>query len=135
MNNSFFKWLKSKLGWGSEDKVYYKVREFDLRRAELFLNTFKTTLENLSFVMLYDNSIWEPLLMNGNLIKNPTNCKAVDGVLVTLVDYPCLYYKFESGEEGKVYCYREWETTESGKIKNFGYKKEVFGIVSNVPFC
>lgn len=120
-------WIKAKFHIGDEGKTLYKVRDFDLKQAEGFLSTHERNLETLAFVMLNDWDVWESLVEKGQVIKSPRLCNKVDGVSVTFIDYPCLYYKFKGGEEGLAYCYREWESSCDGMItRNFGYKKTVF---------
>lgn len=127
----FINWVKSLFKRKPEvqvrDKNFYNVRDCHFAKAQEFYMQHRSELEALSFVMYYDKSVEEILMEDGNTIKSPICCGDIDGVRITFIDYPCLYYKFKNGKEGMMFCFREWQSTRDRReTRNFGFKKEVF---------
>ena len=101
----FFIILKSKI------YDYFKIpqdwtilRRFDFNRAEKFFQEYQNDLEEMSLCMGFDENVWEPIVEGGKLIAPPCCYTDVSGVVETLIDVPCIFYRFKSGICGKFEC-------------------------------
>lgn len=116
--------------------IYTPVREFNFHHAQIFFENNRNDLDEMAFCMGFDDNIWSPIIENGSLIKAPMCFDEVDGVEKTYYDIPCIYYKFKSGAEGKMYCFKEyWYNSTSKTHKYRAYmgipeKVGTFGVFS-----
>ena len=108
---SFLETIKNKLKILYERYFgeYTPVREFDFKKAQEFYDKNHLQLMDLAFCLGFDENIWSPIMEDGALIKPAICFTAVDGVEKTFYDVPCIYYRFKSGAEGKMYCFKEYE--------------------------
>ncbi len=112
IKNFFEIWYERNFG------EYVTVRQFDLKRAQEFYNEHKSELQDMAFCMGFDDSIWHPIVEDGQTIVTPVCLNRVDGVERTFYDVPCFYYRFKSGVEGKMYCFKAcWYNKKSDTYK------------------
>lgn len=132
MTVSFFDWIWWKLRLVSEQNLLFKIRDYDINQAEKFYQENRSNLETLSYVMYHDENFEKPFVRKGQLISDNTYLGRVRGTSATFTDFPCLYYKMKTGEDGFLFCYMEWKTNKSfTRVKGSWNKKKVFKKVPN----
>lgn len=108
------------------------IRRFDLKAAEKFFKENQNNLQEMALCMGLDYDVWEPIIEDGIVIRNPITLSNVSGVETTVIDVPCIYYKYKSGVEGKLACFRYWEYSSKLKchkrpaVMGVGYELAVF---------
>lgn len=80
------------------------LRKFDFNRAEEFYQKYKYDLDEMSLCMGFDENVWEPVVEDGVLINPPCCFTNVSGVEETVIDVPCISYRFKSDSSGKFEC-------------------------------
>lgn len=106
---------------------YEPVREFDFQKAQDFYETNNGVLKEMALCMGFDESIWTQIIENGKTVITPICLNNVDGVVRTYYDVPCIYYCFDSGVEGKLYCFKEYGYNK--KSKTYKYCNPLYGTI------
>lgn len=97
------KWLKRFI---NEHTYPYSVKIYDFNMAWLFYIDNYSHIKNLSFCMLHDLEIDEPIVKDGNLILTDWRDINVCGIHFTANDFPSLRVEWKNGVVEFYYCYK-----------------------------
>ena len=98
------------------------IKYWDFIYANRFFEKYKNHIKLFELRMLYDDSVGETFMENGQIIKVINGSyqlflSNIDGVTYTNIDIPCIHVVYKGGNEEWIACYIE--TLNEKRIGSF----------------